>query len=79
MTTVVDGLDLEVRRGEVFGFLGPNGAGKTTAMAMLLGLVAPHAGRIEILGHDARQPRGGAAAGRGDRRDTDRVPRPVTT
>ncbi|CAA9588794.1 MAG: Efflux ABC transporter, ATP-binding protein [uncultured Thermomicrobiales bacterium] len=51
--TVVDGLDLEVRRGEVFGFLGPNGAGKTTAMAMILGLVAPHAGQIEILGHDA--------------------------
>jgi ABC-2 type transport system ATP-binding protein len=50
---VVDGLDLEVRRGEVFGFLGPNGAGKTTAMAMILGLVAPHAGSIEILGHDA--------------------------
>lgn len=50
---VVDGLDLEVRRGEVFGFLGPNGAGKTTALAMILGLVAPHAGRIELLGHDA--------------------------
>jgi ABC-2 type transport system ATP-binding protein len=50
--TVVDGLDLAVRRGEVFGFLGPNGAGKTTAIAMILGLVAPHAGRIEILGHD---------------------------
>jgi ABC-2 type transport system ATP-binding protein len=41
-----------VRRGEVFGFLGPNGAGKTTAIAMMLGLVAPDAGRIEILGHD---------------------------
>lgn len=51
--TVVDGLDLEVRRGEVFGFLGPNGAGKTTAMAMILGLIAPHAGQITILGHDA--------------------------
>ncbi|HEY8599370.1 MAG TPA: ATP-binding cassette domain-containing protein [Thermomicrobiales bacterium] len=51
--TVVDGLDLEVRRGEVFGFLGPNGAGKTTAMAMILGLIAPHAGQIAILGHDA--------------------------
>src|SRR5262245_55821831 len=50
--TVVDGLDLAVRRGEVFGFLGPNGAGKTTAIAMILGLVAPHAGRIEILGND---------------------------
>jgi ABC-2 type transport system ATP-binding protein len=50
--TVVDKLDLAVRRGEVFGFLGPNGAGKTTAIAMILGLVTPHAGQIEILGHD---------------------------
>ncbi|HEX5505854.1 MAG TPA: ABC transporter ATP-binding protein [Thermomicrobiales bacterium] len=50
--TVVDGLDLAVRRGEVFGFLGPNGAGKTTAISMMLGLVRPAAGRIEILGHD---------------------------
>lgn len=52
--TVVDNLDLTVRRGEVFGFLGPNGAGKTTAMAMILGLVQPHAGQIDILGHDPR-------------------------
>src|SRR5690348_15773627 len=49
---VVRNLSLEVRRGEVFGFLGPNGAGKTTAIAMMLGLVQPHAGTIEILGHD---------------------------
>jgi ABC-2 type transport system ATP-binding protein len=49
---VVQNLNLEVRRGEVFGFLGPNGAGKTTAIAMMLGLVQPHAGTIEILGHD---------------------------
>jgi ABC-2 type transport system ATP-binding protein len=49
---VVNGLDLEVRRGEIFGFLGPNGAGKTTAIAMMLGLVKPLAGSIEILGHD---------------------------
>ncbi|MCA1668767.1 MAG: ABC transporter ATP-binding protein [Thermomicrobia bacterium] len=48
----VQGLDLAVRRGEVFGFLGPNGAGKTTAIAMILRLVAPDAGRVEILGHD---------------------------
>lgn len=48
----VDGLDLEVRRGEVFGFLGPNGAGKTTTISMILGLIAPDAGRVEILGHD---------------------------
>jgi len=48
----VQSLDLAVRRGEVFGFLGPNGAGKTTAIAMILRLVAPDAGRVEILGHD---------------------------
>jgi len=50
--TAVQELDLAVRRGEVFGFLGPNGAGKTTAIAMILRLVAPDAGRVEILGHD---------------------------
>ena len=51
--TAVDGLDLAVRRGEVFGFLGPNGAGKTTVIAMILGLIRPDAGQITILGHDA--------------------------
>jgi ABC-2 type transport system ATP-binding protein len=48
----VDGLNLEVRRGEVFGFLGPNGAGKTTTIRMALGLVTPTAGSVEILGQD---------------------------
>jgi ABC-type Na+ transport system ATPase subunit NatA len=43
-TRALDGLDLEVRTGEVHGFLGPNGAGKTTTLRMLLGLVAPTAG-----------------------------------
>ena len=47
---VVDRLDLAVAPGEVFGFLGPNGAGKTTTIAMLLGLVRPTAGRIELFG-----------------------------
>ena len=46
----VDQLSLEVRRGEVFGFLGPNGAGKTTTIRMLLGLIAPTEGSVEILG-----------------------------
>ncbi len=55
--TAVDGLDLAVRRGEVFGFLGPNGAGKTTAIAMILGLIRPDAGQITILGHDALRDR----------------------
>ncbi|RDV44636.1 ABC transporter ATP-binding protein [Leifsonia sp. ku-ls] len=47
---VVDGLDLHVPRGSVFGFLGPNGSGKTTTIRMLLGLVSPSAGSIRVLG-----------------------------
>ena len=46
----VDGLDLEVPRGCFFGFLGPNGAGKTTTIRMLMGLVPPTSGTIELLG-----------------------------
>ena len=46
----VKGLDLELRRGEVFGFLGPNGAGKSTTVGMILGLIAPTAGSIELFG-----------------------------
>jgi ABC-2 type transport system ATP-binding protein len=46
----VEGLTLEVRRGEIFGFLGPNGAGKSTSVKMLLGLVAPTAGQAMVLG-----------------------------
>ena len=47
----VDGLDLDVARGEIVGFLGPNGAGKTTTLRMLAGLIRPSAGSAEILGH----------------------------
>ncbi len=47
----VDRLDLEIRRGEVFGFLGPNGAGKTTTIRMLAGLIAPSSGTATIAGH----------------------------
>ena len=43
-------LNLELRRGEVFGFLGPNGAGKSTTVGMILGLVAPTSGSIELFG-----------------------------
>jgi ABC-2 type transport system ATP-binding protein len=50
----LDGLDLTVERGTVFGFLGPNGAGKTTTLRVLLGLVRPDEGAIEVLGHDPR-------------------------
>ena len=46
----VDGVDLMVRRGEVFGFLGPNGSGKTTTIGMLLGLIHPTAGTAELFG-----------------------------
>jgi ABC-type multidrug transport system ATPase subunit len=46
----VDGLDLDVRAGDVFGFLGPNGSGKTTVVRMLLGLVYATAGEIEVMG-----------------------------
>ncbi len=48
--TAVDGIDLEVRRGECFGLLGPNGAGKTTTVEIFEGLVEPDAGAVEILG-----------------------------
>ena len=48
--TAVDTLDLEVPRGAVYGFLGPNGSGKTTTIRMLLGLMRPHAGTVEVLG-----------------------------
>jgi ABC-2 type transport system ATP-binding protein len=48
--TAVDGLDLEVRRGECFGLLGPNGAGKTTTVEILEGLNDPTAGAVEVLG-----------------------------
>jgi ABC-2 type transport system ATP-binding protein len=50
--TAVDGLDLAVPEGGVFGFLGPNGAGKTTTIRCLLGLVAPTAGTCRLLGAD---------------------------
>jgi len=46
----VKNLNLELRRGEVFGFLGPNGAGKSTTVGMILGLIAPTAGSIELFG-----------------------------
>jgi ABC-2 type transport system ATP-binding protein len=55
----LDGLDLRVPTGVVYGFLGPNGAGKTTTMRILTGLIHPDAGRVELLGRPF---------GRGDRR-----------
>jgi ABC-2 type transport system ATP-binding protein len=51
-TRALHGLDLEVRTGEVFGFLGPNGAGKSTTIRLLLDLLRPTAGTVEVLGQD---------------------------
>lgn len=48
--TVLEGLNLEVRRGEVFGFLGPNGAGKTTTIKILMGLIYPTGGQATLFG-----------------------------
>ena len=55
-TVALDGLNLEVRPGEIFGLLGPNGAGKSTTMALLTGLQAPDEGRVSVLGGDPRDP-----------------------
>ena len=54
----VAGLDLSVRRGELYALLGPNGAGKTTTLRMLAGLLAPDSGQVRVLGIDlAADPR----------------------
>ncbi len=55
---VVDGLDLAVERGELFGFLGPNGAGKTTTIRMALGLIHATFGEVEVLGEPVTTDRG---------------------
>jgi ABC-2 type transport system ATP-binding protein len=54
-TVAVDGIDLEVREGEIFGFLGPNGAGKTTTVRMLTTLLRPTAGRVRVAGYDLQR------------------------
>ena len=56
--TAVDGIDLQVPSGELFGFLGPNGAGKTTTLRMIAGILKPTSGMVEIGGDDLeRKPR----------------------
>ena len=59
----VDGVSLEVPRGQIHGFLGPNGAGKTTTINMIAGLLKPTAGRIVVNGHDlAKEPEAAKAS-----------------
>ncbi|WP_338749304.1 ABC transporter ATP-binding protein [Bacillus sp. FJAT-52991] len=53
----VDGLNLRIERGQIYGFLGPNGAGKTTTIRMLLGLIKPTKGSIEIFGQNLNKNR----------------------
>jgi ABC-2 type transport system ATP-binding protein len=56
--TAVNGLNLEIHKGEMFGFLGPNGAGKTTTISMLCGLLTPTSGSAQIAGFDiGKEPR----------------------
>ena len=52
--TAVDCLDLDIDRGEIYGFLGPNGAGKSTTINILLDLTRPSAGEARVLGHDCQ-------------------------
>jgi ABC-type multidrug transport system ATPase subunit len=58
----VDGLELDVRRGEIYGFLGRNGAGKTTTIRMILGLIRPTGGYVEVLGTRVHPGASGAFA-----------------
>jgi ABC-2 type transport system ATP-binding protein len=55
--TAVSNLNLEIHRGDVFGFLGPNGSGKTTTIGLMLGLLMPTDGNVEILGQDVQRER----------------------
>jgi ABC-2 type transport system ATP-binding protein len=52
---IIKGIDFELKQGEVFGFLGPNGSGKTTTIRMIVGLIRPTAGCIEICGFDIQK------------------------
>lgn len=53
--TIIDNISFDIYPGEVFGFLGPNGAGKTTTIRMLVGLIKPTSGKVEICGFDVRK------------------------
>ena len=60
--TAVDGVSLDVRRGEIFGLLGPNGAGKTSTLSAIEGLLAPHSGSVEVDDIDIQKDPSGARA-----------------
>ncbi|GGO04001.1 ABC transporter ATP-binding protein [Saccharibacillus kuerlensis] len=53
--TIIDSISFDVREGEIFGFLGPNGAGKTTTIRMLVGLIKPSSGSVEICGFNVQK------------------------
>ena len=63
--TAVDGIDLDVRRGEVLALLGPNGAGKTTTVEMLEGYRRRDEGEVSVLGRDPVAPTGAGGRGSG--------------
>ena len=62
---VVDGLDMHVARGDIYGFVGRNGAGKSTTMKMICGMIRPTAGEVRLFDRLAADPSGGARARRG--------------
>ena len=73
-TTVLDGIDLTVARGQVFGYIGPNGAGKSTTVKVLAGMLGGYEGSVRVAGFDvALIPHTLSATTLGDRRPGDGV------